>query len=254
MFALLASLWPRPAIEPSARALRKPQFSWWRVHRHDRSRAGRRWLTASCRGWRRVTWRIGLWLIQHGRRAAILIGAALARLDFCASFWGSSAGYLEVNEHPPAPPGLDRRWIFLAIAVAVIIPMFFTVNLGGPSPAFAQALRDRGSGIKPGDIVMASMGTIPAPPRRSPRWPCGLPACPAARGPAGDCRPVAPGTDWPIPCSWEALQKDRCSRSPIEYGRDFLTLGYMVGGSRYCRAWAARFPRTFPRIIAHPDR
>ncbi len=60
---------------------------------------------------------------------------------------------------------IDRRWIFLAVGVAIIIPFFFYIGLPIKVTSEVKALHDSVERLKPGDVVFFAPeydpGTIP---------------------------------------------------------------------------------------------
>lgn len=154
---------------------------------------------------------------------------------------------------------LDRRWLYLLVGVAAVIPILFPLNMPVRVSQPVQDLFDRMEDLQPGDIIMVSFDYGPSTgPENDPM------ADAVIRHALQKDAKVVCLALYPIGGMNEGLEElERCvgpldahlpSEEPIEsehfpgkfYGIDFLYLGYKDGGLAAMRQMNENIHATFP--------
>ncbi len=146
---------------------------------------------------------------------------------------------------------LDRRIIFLLIAVAVVVPLFIPFHLKmHPTPA-SQGLYDAVEKLSKGSTVIISgeydPGTAPE-------------IQPMVKGALKHCfrkgiKVILMGL-WPQGPALEAqalqevLEETEFEEMNLQYGQDYVNLGYKAGGQVVIQSMGTSIPATFPTDMA----
>lgn len=123
---------------------------------------------------------------------------------------------------------LDRRIIFLAVAIAVILPLFFPLRLPIEITAPVQQLYDVIEGLPEGSVVLISVDYDPSgAPELDPATLSIMRQCFSK-----DLRVFVMGL-WAtgVPLGMRALETVGVGEYEKEYGVDFVNFGYIPGGA-----------------------
>jgi len=154
---------------------------------------------------------------------------------------------------------LDRRWLYLLVGIAAVLPILCPLNLPVRVSAPVQMLYDRVEALQPGDVVMVSFDYGPSTaPENDPMADTLI-----RHALQKDARVVCLAL-YPIGGVNEGLEElERCvgpldehlpSATPVEsahfpgkfYGKDFIYLGYKDGGLAAMRQMNENIHTTFP--------
>jgi len=154
---------------------------------------------------------------------------------------------------------LDRRWLYLLVGLAAVVPILFPLNMPVRVSEPVQILFDRIESLNPGDIIMVSFDYGPSTgPENDPM------ADAVIRHALQKDAKVVCLALYPIGGVNEGLEElERCvgpldgrlpSDMPVEsehfpgkyYGKDFLYLGYKDGGLATMRQMNKNIHETFP--------
>jgi hypothetical protein len=139
---------------------------------------------------------------------------------------------------------LDRRWIFLLVAVGTILPILFPIGLSVTVTPPVRDLFDRIESLAPGDVVMLSFDYGPTTkPENGPMAAAVLRHCLA--------RNVKVVVLALFPIGGGAMANQELNRVAAEfperqYGIDFVNLGYKDGGQASMKQMGEEIARVFP--------
>ncbi len=151
---------------------------------------------------------------------------------------------------------LDRRWIYLFVAIVAVIPLLVDFNLPIPIGQEVKALYDRVESLEPGDIVMISFDYGPSTaPENDPMADTLIRHCLER-----DLRVIALAL-YPIGALTEGIQELELCVGELDppnglvessvypgkfYGEDFVYLGYKDGGLATMRQMNENIHTVFP--------
>ncbi|HEV8479682.1 MAG TPA: hypothetical protein VGR66_02715 [Candidatus Eisenbacteria bacterium] len=138
--------------------------------------------------------------------------------------------------------GLDRRWIFVAVWVLVMIPLLFPLKLPIAPTARAVEYYEEIEKLKPGDIVLLSADYDPASgPELGPMLRSSLTQlCRHKVKIVGDC--LWPGGPPLLEQGFNQVARDQFH---YQYGVDYVNLGFKEGREAVILAMGNSIPGTF---------
>jgi len=138
--------------------------------------------------------------------------------------------------------GLDRRWIFVAVWVLVMIPLLFPLKLPIAPTARAVEYYEEIEKLKPGDIVLLSADYDPASgPELGPMLRSSLTQlCRHKVKIVGDC--LWPGGPPLLEQGFNEVARDSFH---YKYGEDYVNLGFKEGREAVILAMGNSIPGTF---------
>ncbi len=139
---------------------------------------------------------------------------------------------------------LDRRWIFLLVAVGAILPILFPIGLSVTITPPVRDLFDRIETFTPDDVVMISFDYGPTTkPENGPMAAAVLRHCLARRVKVVVLAlfPIGGGA-----MATEELDRVAAEFPALRYGTDFVNLGYKDGGQASMKQMGADIVRVFP--------
>ena len=138
--------------------------------------------------------------------------------------------------------GLDRRWIFVAVWVLVMIPLLFPIALPIAPTSRAVEYYDEIEKLKPGDIVLLSADYDPASgPELGPMLRSSLlHLCRKKVKIVGDC--LWPGGPPLLEQGFNLVARDQFH---YKYGEDYVNLGFKEGREAVILAMGNSIPGTF---------
>lgn len=138
--------------------------------------------------------------------------------------------------------GLDRRWIFVAVWILVMIPLLFPLKLPVAPTSRAIEYRDEIAKLKEGDIVLLSADYDPASgPELGPMLRTSLlQLCQKKVKIVGDC--LWPGGPPLLEQGFNEVARDQFH---YKYGEDYVNLGFKEGREAVILAMGNSIPGTF---------
>lgn len=139
---------------------------------------------------------------------------------------------------------LDRRWIFLLVAVGAILPILFPIGLSVTVTPPVRGLFDRIEALTPDDVVMISFDYGPTTkPENGPMAAAVLRHCLARRVKVVVLAlfPIGGGA-----MATEELDRVAAEFPALRYGTDFVNLGYKDGGQASMKQMGEDITRVFP--------
>lgn len=139
---------------------------------------------------------------------------------------------------------LDRRWIFLLVAVGTILPIIFPIGLPVTVTPPVRDLFDRIESFTPGDVVMVSFDYGPTTrPENGPMAAAVLRHCLARRVKVVVLAlfPIGGGA-----MATEELNRVAAEFPALRYGTDFVNLGYKDGGQALMKQMGEDIHKVFP--------
>lgn len=138
---------------------------------------------------------------------------------------------------------LDRRWIYLMIALSVALPLVWPFSLPVKVSPQVQAVYDALDALPPGSTVLCSFEYGPS-------------TMPEVHPMADAVLELLIQREHKIivMCLWaegvfmarDMLDRVAEERHHLEYGKDYINLGYKAGNEVVIKSIAESFPRTFP--------
>lgn len=141
---------------------------------------------------------------------------------------------------------IDRRIIFLVIALAVVLPLLFPLGMRVKVTSQTQAIYDEVENLAAGSNVLVSFDYDPAAaPEVHPMALAFLRHCFAKK------HKVIIMALWPVGAQLAvSATAEVADDFDLEYGRDYVNLGYKPGGDIVIKSLGASFPEVFPRDMA----
>ena len=138
---------------------------------------------------------------------------------------------------------LDRRWIFLAVWILVMIPLLFPLKLPVAPTARAVQYYEEIEKLKPGDMVLLSADFDPASgPELIPMLRASImQLCRKDVKIVGDC--LWPGGPPLLERSFTDIAQNQFHK---KYGEDYVNLGFKEGREAVMLAMGNSIPGTFP--------
>jgi len=138
--------------------------------------------------------------------------------------------------------GLDRRWIFIAVWLLVMLPLLFPLKLPVAPTSRAIQYYDEIEKLKPGDIVLLSADYDPASgPELGPMLRSSLlQLCRKKVRIVGDC--LWPGGPPLLEQGFTQVARDQFH---YKYGEDYVNLGFKEGREAVILAMGNSIPGTF---------
>ncbi len=139
---------------------------------------------------------------------------------------------------------LDRRWIFLLVAVGTIFPIIFPIGLSVTVTPPVRDLFDRIETLTPEDVVMVSFDYGPTTkPENGPMAAAVLRHCLARRVKVVVLAlfPIGGGA-----MATEELNRVAAEFPDLQYGIDYVNLGYKDGGQASMKQMGEDIARVFP--------
>ncbi len=138
---------------------------------------------------------------------------------------------------------MDRRWVFLGMAFAIVLPMLFPFDLGFEVDERVQALYDEVEELPPGSTVLISADFDPASrPELEPFFRANL-----EHMFRNDLKVVVVSLWEFAPPLVVPILEELAARHDKEYGTDFAFLGYKPGKELAIKAIAENIYKTFPQ-------
>jgi len=138
---------------------------------------------------------------------------------------------------------LDRRWIYLVIALSVALPLAWPFSMPVKVSPHVQAVYDALDALPPGSTVLCSFEYGPS-------------TMPEVHPMADAVLELLIQREHKIivMCLWaegvfmgrDMLDRVAEERHHLEYGKDYINLGYKAGNEVVIKSIAESFPRTFP--------
>jgi len=141
---------------------------------------------------------------------------------------------------------IDRRILFLLIAVAVVVPLIFPLGMRVKVTTQAQNIYDQVESLPAGSRILVSFDYDPAAaPEVHPMALAFLRHCFAKK------HKVIIMALWPQGAQLAVSAMAEISREfDIVYGRDYVNLGYKPGGDIVIKSLGSSFPKVFPTDMA----
>jgi hypothetical protein len=139
---------------------------------------------------------------------------------------------------------LDRRWIFLLVAVGTILPILFPIGFPVTVTPPARDLFDRIESLTPDDVVMVSFDYGPTTkPENAPMAAAVIRHCLARRVKVVVLAlfPIGGGA-----MATEELNRVAAEFPALRYGTDFVNLGYKDGAQALMKQMGEDIHRVFP--------
>jgi hypothetical protein len=141
---------------------------------------------------------------------------------------------------------IDRRIIFLVIAAAVIVPLIVPLGMPVKVTPQAQSIYDEVESLPAGSNVLVAFDYDPAAaPEVHPMSLAFLRHCFTKK------HKVIIMALWPVGAQLAvSATAEVAGDFDVEYGRDYVNLGYKPGGEIVIKSLGASFPEVFPKDMA----
>ncbi len=141
---------------------------------------------------------------------------------------------------------MDRRIIFVVIAVAVVIPLLFPLGMRVKVTSQTQAVYDEVENLPAGSNVLVAFDYDPAAaPEVHPMALAFLHHCFQKK------HKVIIMALWPMGAQLAVSAMAEMNQDfDLEYGRDYVNLGFKPGGDIVVKSLGASFPEIFPKDMA----